>query len=70
MGHVFGGFTPFAWALSNSGKADESQQSFLFTVKNPHGNTIRRFEIEGSGEDDLECFIWCGIWAMPGHLCL
>jgi hypothetical protein len=37
-GNIFGGFTPVKWESSKNGKdkADPSQKSFLFTLKNPH----------------------------------
>jgi hypothetical protein len=53
-GYVFGGFTPIAWDSSNSGRLDESHKSFLFTVKNPRGNEIRKF-----GMNHPSCAIYC-----------
>jgi hypothetical protein len=44
-GYIFGGFTPIAWDSSGSVKADSSEKSFLFTVKNPRGNEIRQFRL-------------------------
>jgi hypothetical protein len=36
-GNIFGGFTPAKWESgSDHSKADDSQKSFLFTLKNPH----------------------------------
>jgi hypothetical protein len=52
-GNIFGGFTPVAWASrewygnsrddDNCAKPDDSQKSFLFTLKNPHNIAARRF---------------------------
>jgi hypothetical protein len=47
-GHVFGGFTPHACDSSNHGKGDASGKSFLFTIRNPRGNAIRKFAIKNS----------------------
>jgi hypothetical protein len=47
-GYIFGGFTPLAWDSSNSGKPDNSGKSFLFTIKNPRGNQIRKFGLKSS----------------------
>jgi hypothetical protein len=54
--NIFGGFTPVKWeskvwngkpwAADNCFEADESQQSFLFTLKNPNGVTPRRFGLK------------------------
>jgi hypothetical protein len=47
-GNIFGGFTPVEWASSENVelKADESQKSFLFTLKNPHNIPARRFTLK------------------------
>jgi hypothetical protein len=42
-GNTFGGFTPLEWDSSNRYKADPSQKSFLFTLKNPHNLAARKF---------------------------
>jgi hypothetical protein len=43
-GNIFGGFTPVEWESGPvHGKADQSQKSFVFTVKNPHNLSARRF---------------------------
>jgi hypothetical protein len=40
-GNIFGGFTPVEWETRPwHNKADSRQQTFLFTLKNPH-NSIR-----------------------------
>jgi hypothetical protein len=46
-GNVFGGFTPVEWESGNwHYKADDSQKSFLFTLKNPHNIPARRFALK------------------------
>jgi hypothetical protein len=47
-GFIFGGFTPIAWDSSNSSKADGSQKSFLFSVKNPHNIEGKKFSLTDS----------------------
>jgi hypothetical protein len=55
-GNILGGFTPVerespVWngSENNCWKADNSEKSFLFTLKNPHSIPARRF-VEGSKE--------------------
>jgi hypothetical protein len=60
-GNILGGFTPVGWESrvwnrksgdqSNRWKADSSQKSFLFTLKNPHNIPARRFGLEAQGKD-------------------
>jgi hypothetical protein len=55
-GNIFGGFTPLKWesqvwngkhgAENNDLKADDSAKSFLFTLKNPHNISARRFALK------------------------
>jgi hypothetical protein len=55
-GNIFGGFTPVEWESrvwngkrwdkDNCWKADDSQKSFLFTLKNPHNIPARRFALK------------------------
>jgi hypothetical protein len=47
-GNIFGGFTPVKWEslTCNYYKADDSQKSFLFTLKNPHNIPARRFAVK------------------------
>jgi hypothetical protein len=55
-GNIFGGFTPVKWESrvwnrktgteNNCRKEDESQESFLFTLKNPHNIPARRFALK------------------------
>jgi hypothetical protein len=42
--NVFGGFTPVKWESDRSG-GDESQKSFLFTLKNPRNVTARKLAL-------------------------
>jgi hypothetical protein len=50
-GYLFGGFTPVAWdsTCSSSFKQDKTCESFLFTLKNPHGIAPRTFCQSDSG---------------------
>jgi hypothetical protein len=47
-GNIFGGFTPVEWDSRRSSywKADDSQRSFLFTLKNPRNIPARRFALK------------------------
>jgi hypothetical protein len=52
-GNIFGGFTPVEWESQRAGgwglncwKADGSQRSFVFTLKNPHNVPPRRFVLK------------------------
>jgi hypothetical protein len=46
-GNIFGGFTPAQWQSGSphTWKADNSQKSFLFTLKNPHNVPEMRFSL-------------------------
>jgi hypothetical protein len=54
-GNIFGGFTPLKWESrvwngkdekeNNTLKADDSQKSFVFTLKNPHNIPAKRFAL-------------------------
>jgi hypothetical protein len=54
-GNIFGGFTPLKWESlvwngkkgkeNNTLKADDSQKSFIFTLKNPHNLPAKRFAL-------------------------
>jgi hypothetical protein len=47
-GNIFGGFIPVAWETRRTfaaGKADESGQTFLFTLLNPHEVAARKFAL-------------------------
>jgi hypothetical protein len=69
-GNIFGGFTPVAWEsrvwngktgdANNCYKADDSQKSFLFTLKNPPNVAARRFALKAEKKHwvilcDSEC---------------
>jgi hypothetical protein len=45
-GNIFGGFTPVEWESNSGEKADDSQNSFVFTLKNPHNIPARRFALK------------------------
>jgi hypothetical protein len=65
-GNIFGGFTPLKWESrvhngkygdqDNRFKTDDSQKSFLFTLKNPHNIAARRFVLKS---DEKHKAIWC-----------
>jgi hypothetical protein len=44
-GNIFGGFTPVKWDSNSYNKGDDSLQSFLFTLRNPHGVLPRKFAL-------------------------
>jgi hypothetical protein len=60
-GNIFGGFTPLKWESAvwngrrgpgnNQYKADKNQDSFLFTLKNPHGVAAMRFALTAAKKD-------------------
>jgi hypothetical protein len=62
MGNVFGGFTPVEWEACPGGfipphnKIDESLQSFLFSLKNPHSVPPRKFVLK---EEKKQYAIYC-----------
>jgi hypothetical protein len=69
-GNVFGGFTPLAWESrtprsfrdnSNCYKCDDSLQSFLFTLRNPHGVPPRKFALRAEKKEKA---IYC--WSAWG----
>jgi hypothetical protein len=55
QGSIFGGYTPVEWESrvhngqynedNNCYKGDDSEQSFLFTLKNPHNVAPRKFPL-------------------------
>jgi hypothetical protein len=55
-GNIFGGFTPVKWESpvwngkdeDNLSKADDSRESFLFTLKNPYAIPARRFVLKAN----------------------
>jgi hypothetical protein len=44
-GFIFGGFSPLAWDSSNQWKVDNSRQSFVFSIHNPHNITDKKFSL-------------------------
>jgi hypothetical protein len=63
-GNVFGGFTPVEWEsrvpksqydYSNCHKGDDSLRSFLFTLRNLHGVSPRKFALKADKKDDAIC---------------
>jgi hypothetical protein len=72
-GNIFGGFTPVAWESrvwnskyrdeNNCFKADDSQKSFLFTLKNPDNIPARRFALNAEKKQrSIQCDSDCGPW--------
>jgi hypothetical protein len=59
-GSVFGGFTPLAWDSVSQFKCDKNLTTFLFTLKNPHNITARKFMLKA---DQKSRAIYCS----PGH---
>jgi hypothetical protein len=46
-GNIFGGFTPVEWESGDwHWRADDSQKSFVFTLKNPRNIPARRFALK------------------------
>jgi hypothetical protein len=66
-GNVFGGFTPVEWETPASGKSkgDDSLQSFLFTLRNPHGDPPRTLALrEEKKGDAIYCHsAWCAVFS-------
>jgi hypothetical protein len=62
-GTIFGGFTPVEWdsRVSNWNKADDSLKSFLFTLKNPHNISARKFVLKAEKKKyAISCSSMCG----------
>jgi hypothetical protein len=56
-GNIFGGFTPVEWESGKyHWKADDSLKSFLFTLKNPHKISARKFALKAQRK---RCAICC-----------
>jgi hypothetical protein len=57
-GNIFGGFTPVEWESSPQYKfkGDDSEKSFLFTLKNPHNVAARRFRLKAEMKHWALCF--------------
>jgi hypothetical protein len=56
-GNIFGGFTPVEWESPPQAKykADDSEKSFLFTLKNPHNIAPRRFALKATEKQRAVC---------------
>jgi hypothetical protein len=65
-GFIFGGFTPISWDSSNSWKADNSQQSFVFSIKNSRNSDPRSFPLVNSSGAIL-CYSSYGPTFGTGH---
>jgi hypothetical protein len=72
-GNLFGGFTPVEWesrvwngmddVWNNCFKADDSQKSFLFTLKNPHNIPAMKFALKADCTDQaIICDSTAGPW--------
>jgi hypothetical protein len=60
-GNIFGGFTPVEWESRSCSKADDSEKSFLFTLKNPHNIAPRRFALNPAKKHQaIYCDSTCG----------
>jgi hypothetical protein len=56
-GFIFGGYTPLSWeSQSTSYKPDDSQQSFVFTLKNQTNTSPKRFALK---PDRKQYAIYC-----------
>jgi hypothetical protein len=78
-GNIFGGFTPVQWesriwnmetgSHNNCHKSDDSLRSFIFTLKNPHDISPRKFALApGMKEYAIYCDATCGpLFGGNGH---
>jgi hypothetical protein len=59
-GNIFGGFSPVKWGSPTAAehKADDSLKSFVFTLKNPHNVSARKFPLK---EDENRWAIICNM---------
>jgi hypothetical protein len=48
-GNIFGGFTPLPWDSTTGNIIDDSQRSFLFSLKNPSGMPPATFQLKRDG---------------------
>jgi hypothetical protein len=55
-GNIFGGFTPVEWESRCGYKADPSLNSFLFSLRNPHNFSPRKFALKAERTDEA---VWC-----------
>jgi hypothetical protein len=49
-GYLFGGFTTIGWDSNNSYKRDDRRESFLFTIRNPHNISSRKFALSNPSQ--------------------
>jgi hypothetical protein len=55
-GFIFGGFTPLVWDSATNGyKSDNSQKSFVFTLKNAGNIEPRTFKLS-NGSNAIRCY--------------
>jgi hypothetical protein len=47
-GFIFGGYTPLSWESKQAYKSDDSQQSFLFTLKNSANTEPKMFALKSN----------------------
>jgi hypothetical protein len=51
--NIFGGFTPVKWKSGEwRKKANDSQKSFVFTLKNSHNIPARQFALKAERKND------------------
>jgi hypothetical protein len=58
--YVFGGYTPLEWesrerAVNDTYKCDESLKGFVFTLKNPHNTTAKKFSLKADKKRTAIC---------------
>jgi hypothetical protein len=53
--NIFGGYTPLEWDSKSGYKKDERMETFLFTLRNPHGLDRIRFRLKPGGSDAIYC---------------
>jgi hypothetical protein len=61
-GYIFGGFTPIAWDSSSGYKADNTGQSFVFSLKNPRNTEPKIFALSNASQA-----IYCGSSLGPAY---
>jgi hypothetical protein len=54
-GNIFGGFTPLPWSSRSESLRDDSNKSFLFSVKNPHNIHPIRFQLSSTYSYAIKC---------------
>jgi hypothetical protein len=60
-GDVFGGFTPLKWNSSRGWVFDETRESCLFTLRNQHNCSPRRFPLKPDNQRGaISCVQGCG----------